>query len=95
MPLVIMTARALAGHSPRFPLLLAVLGAGLLLGLCELGQAFLPGRTADAKDLLWGALGILLGAVVVLLIGARGDGKCKEVVGAMKEPPPRRGDTET
>ena len=34
---------------------------GACLGLSELGQVFLPGRTADGWDLLWGGVGSAVG----------------------------------
>jgi hypothetical protein len=45
----------------RWPLFWTVVVCGVCLGLGELGQVFLPARTADGWDLLWGAAGIAVG----------------------------------
>ena len=34
------------------------------LGLSEFGQVFLPHRTADVRDLMWGGCGILVGSAL-------------------------------
>ena len=46
------------------PIVWSVAVGGLCLCLAEFGQRFLPHRTADVKDLLWGGVGIVVGLMV-------------------------------
>ena len=47
----------------KWPVLWAVMVSGTCLSLSEFGQMFLPQRTADVRDLMWGGIGIAVGAV--------------------------------
>lgn len=51
----------------RWPLVWTLSVCGVCLGLSELGQVLLPGRTADGCDLLWGGVGIAVGTGLALL----------------------------
>lgn len=61
IPLAFLLLRGFAWRGWKSPLLGAALVCGGCLGLSELGQVFLPARTADVADLLWGAAGIASG----------------------------------
>jgi hypothetical protein len=61
IPLAFLLMRGFAWRGRKWPVLWSVLVCGMCLGLSELGQVFLPHRTADVADLLWGGTGILIG----------------------------------
>jgi hypothetical protein len=63
IPLAFLLVRGFAMSNLKRPLAWAVGVSGVCLAFSELGQVFLPLRTADLMDLLWGGVGILLGAV--------------------------------
>ena len=46
----------------KWPIVWSVVICGFCLGASELGQNFLASRTADATDLMWGGIGISIGA---------------------------------
>jgi hypothetical protein len=69
IPLTFLLVRGLATSNLKWPLAWAVLVSGVCLGFSELGQVFLPLRTADVRDLLWGGAGILGGAVFTWVAG--------------------------
>jgi glycopeptide antibiotics resistance protein len=61
IPLAFLLFRGLSARRVKRPLIGALMTCTLLLFLAELGQNFLPHRTADVKDLMWGGVGIGLG----------------------------------
>lgn len=63
VPLAFLLMRGFARCGLKWPVAGTLLVCGACLGLSELGQVFLPSRTADVADLLWGGVGILLGVV--------------------------------
>ena len=63
VPLAFVLVYSFAKCNLKRPAVWAVGGCGVLLGLSEFGQTYLPHRTADVKDLIWGLAGIALGAV--------------------------------
>ena len=67
VPLAFLLYRGFEGRSFKRPLLGTLAVGGACLGLSEFGQFFLPQRTADGKDLMWGGLGIALGVGIALL----------------------------
>ncbi len=62
VPLAFLLVLGSAGMGCKRPLRLALTVGGACLAISEFGQLFLPHRSADVKDLMWGGLGILLGA---------------------------------
>ena len=64
IPLAFLLVLGFQGSKLKWPHVWAVTVGGLCLVLSELGQRFLPQRTADVKDLLWGGLGIVVGTVI-------------------------------
>ncbi|MCF7676100.1 MAG: VanZ family protein [Akkermansiaceae bacterium] len=64
IPLAFLLVRGFVWRGVKWPLGWAVLVSGVCLGLSELGQRFLPHRTADVNDLMWGGAGIALGTVL-------------------------------
>ncbi len=68
IPLAFLLMRGFARCGLKWPLAWAVGVSGACLGLSELGQLFLPLRTADVMDLLWGGMGILVGAVAAWVL---------------------------
>lgn len=67
IPLAFLLFHGLVVRRAYHPLVGSVVTCTLLLFLAELGQDFLPHRTADVKDLMWGAAGIVLGIVLAQL----------------------------
>ncbi|MBK1856545.1 VanZ family protein [Verrucomicrobiaceae bacterium 5K15] len=61
MPLAGLLFMALSTIQIQRPLRITLTICGFILCVTEFGQAFLPQRTVDWKDLLWGTVGILLG----------------------------------
>jgi VanZ family protein len=61
MPLAFLLARGLAGRGVRRPLVAAMLVCLACVALAEFGQRFLPGRTGDLVDVLWGGAGAMAG----------------------------------
>lgn len=64
IPLSFLLVQGFAWRGYRWPLGWSVILCCVCLGLSELGQVFLPHRTADMADLMWGGIGILVGAVL-------------------------------
>ncbi len=64
IPLAFLLVHGFAMCNLKWPVVWSVAGSAACLGLAERGQVFLPARTADVADLLWGAAGILIGAGV-------------------------------
>ena len=64
IPLAFLLVQGFAWRGYRWPLGWSVMLCCVCLGLSELGQVFLPHRTADMVDLMWGGIGILVGAVL-------------------------------
>ncbi len=64
IPLAFLLTLGFAWQGCKWPVLGTVLVCGLCLGLAEVGQVYLPARTADAADLIWGAAGISAGLVL-------------------------------
>ena len=63
IPLAFLLMRGFAWRGWKWPALWSVGVCGVCLGLSELGQVFLPSRTADVADLIWGGAGILVGVL--------------------------------
>lgn len=61
MPLAGLLCMALFSIQIQRPLRITLTICGFILCVTEFGQAFLPQRTVDWKDLLWGTVGVLLG----------------------------------
>ena len=70
VPLTFLLSLGLRKCRVKRALLWSVTVCGLCLVLSELGQRFIPHRTADVKDLLWGGGGIALGTALVWAAGA-------------------------
>lgn len=68
IPLAFLLVRGCARSNLKWPLAWAVGVSAVCLGLSEFGQVFLPLRTADAKDLLWGGVGIAVGTVLAWVL---------------------------
>lgn len=62
IPLAFLLVHGFGSHGARRSLAISIMICGLCLGASEFGQSFLPHRTADATDLIWGSIGILIGA---------------------------------
>ena len=60
-PLAFLLVFGFTGRNVRWPVFGAVLTSVICLLLSEFGQKFLPHRTADVKDLMWGGVGIVIG----------------------------------
>ncbi len=76
VPLAVLLGYAFVGHvfadiRIRWALTASAGVCVICLALSELGQVFLPNRTADWKDLLWGAAGILIGTVIAAVWSRR------------------------
>ena len=69
IPLAFLLMQGFAWRGWKWPALGSVLVSGVCLGLSELGQVFLPFRTADVADLLWGGAGILVGVGIAWGMG--------------------------
>lgn len=69
MPLAGLLFLGLSAVGLKRPLLSTLTICGVILCLSEFGQTFLPNRTVDWKDLLWGTVGILLGVTAAKLLG--------------------------
>ncbi len=61
IPLAFLLTWGFKWRGIKYPALGSLLMCGACLGLAELGQLFLPARTADVADLWWGAAGIAAG----------------------------------
>jgi len=61
IPLAFLLVLGFSWSRVKRPHVWALTVGGLCLLLSELGQRFLPNRTADVKDLMWGGLGIVVG----------------------------------
>ena len=61
VPLAFLLVLGFTDQNIRWPVTGAVLTSGTCLLLSEFGQRFLPHRTADVKDLMWGGVGIVIG----------------------------------
>ena len=64
IPLAFLLTQGFAWRGYPWPVAWSVILCGACLGLSEFGQIFLPQRTADMADLMWGGIGILVGAVL-------------------------------
>ena len=64
IPLAFLLVRGFKGYKPNGSLAWPLMISGLCLGLSEFGQKFIPHRTADVRDLLWGGIGILIGTAM-------------------------------
>jgi VanZ family protein len=64
IPLAFLLAWGFAWRGWKWPVMGSMLVSGACLGAAELGQLFLPARTADVADLMWGAAGIAVGLVL-------------------------------
>ena len=64
IPLAFLLTQGFAWRGHQWPVAWSVILCGACLGLSEIGQIFLPHRTADMADLMWGGIGILVGAVL-------------------------------
>ena len=71
IPLAFLLMRGFAWRGLKWPALGSVLVCGVCLGLSELGQVFLPSRTADVRDLLWGGAGIAVGMMLAWLVAPK------------------------
>jgi hypothetical protein len=79
VPLAFFLFLGFSGTGLKWPLLWSVLVSGLCLGLSEFGQRFLPMRTADVKDLIWGTVGIAGGTLLAWGWRKRGTAKGEKV----------------
>ena len=61
IPLAFLMAHGFGWCRAKWPMARAMIVCGLCLGASELGQNFIVSRTADATDLMWGGIGILIG----------------------------------
>ena len=61
IPLAFLLTQGFASCKLKRPLVWSVILSSACLGLSEFGQIFLPNRTADVRDLVWGGTGILMG----------------------------------
>jgi VanZ like family len=61
IPLAFLLTHGFRSCKLKWPAAWAVLLCGLCLLFSEFGQVFLPLRTADVRDLLWGGVGIAVG----------------------------------
>ncbi len=64
IPLAFLLTWGFAWRGSKWPGVGSLLVCGACLALAELGQAFLPTRTADVADLMWGGAGIAAGLVL-------------------------------
>ena len=64
VPLTFLLSLGLRKCRVKRALAWATMVSGLCLVLSELGQKFLPNRTVDVKDLMWGAAGIAVGTAL-------------------------------
>ena len=69
IPLEFLLAQGMASRGVGRPLAWSMAGCVVCLGLSEFGQRFVPHRTADVKDLMWGGAGILIGAGMAWVSG--------------------------
>ena len=68
IPLAFLLGYSMSGLEGKHGLVLSGLLCLACLLIAELGQVFLPDRTADWEDLLWGSFGILVGTLIANLI---------------------------
>ena len=62
IPLAFLLAHGFGWCRAKWPVAWSIMICGFCLGASELGQNFLASRTADATDLMWGGIGISIGA---------------------------------
>lgn len=63
IPVALLLVLGFSWSGFKWPMLWSVMVSGACLSLSEFGQMFLPQRTADVRDLMWGGIGIAVGAV--------------------------------
>ena len=71
IPLAFLLFLGFSRTKVKWPIAGSVTVCGLCLVLSELGQRFIPHRTADVKDLLWGGGGIAVGTALAWAAGRR------------------------
>ena len=75
IPLAFLLVHGFACRGIKRPLMLSLVLCLVCVGVAELGQAFLPGRTGDVRDVLWGGAGGVTGIAAAWLVrrGRGGD----------------------
>ena len=72
IPLAFLLFLGFSKTKVKWPIVWSMVACGLCLCLSEFGQRFISGRTADVKDLMWGAAGIAVGTALAWAAGAAG-----------------------
>ena len=61
IPLAFLLVHGFGWCGVKASIAISIMICGLCLGASEFGQSYLPHRTADTTDLMWGSIGILIG----------------------------------